>query len=195
MGTHFGGVGMRLLYGTKNHAKLVEGIRELSPLGIEIIGLPDCAPDVSESGNTPLENAREKALAYYNAFECAVFAQDSGLYIENLPDELQPGVHVRRPRGRYLDDAEMVEYYSALAGHNGDLRARWHDGICLVVDREHIFDFTYQGRPFIITAEPHEPLTVGYPLDCLSLAMKDYAAAPTSEWDELREFVKKNLGL
>lgn len=54
MGTHHGGVGMRLLYGTRNPAKLAEGVRELSPLGIEVFGLPDGAPDVAEKGKTPI---------------------------------------------------------------------------------------------------------------------------------------------
>lgn len=124
-----------------------------------------------------------------------MFAQDSGLYIENIPDELQPGVHVRRPQGHYMNDMETVGYYSALAKRYGDLCARWHDGICLIIDREHIYDFTYLCRPFIITAEQQEPLTVGYPLDCISVRIEGYADPPTSEWDELRQFVKKGLGL
>ena len=39
----------------------------------------------------PLENARQKALAYYRICGQPVFSQDSGLYIEGLPKERQPG--------------------------------------------------------------------------------------------------------
>lgn len=47
------------------------------------------------NGNTPLENARMKALAYYETFRIPVFSCDSGLYFDNVPDEVQPGIHVR----------------------------------------------------------------------------------------------------
>ncbi len=56
---------MKLLYGTGNPAKL-EYIRKcLSQITVEIIGLKDLKmdiPDVPEDGNTPLENARQKAV-------------------------------------------------------------------------------------------------------------------------------------
>ena len=36
-------------------------------------------PKVKEDGNTPLENARLKAMVYYEAFQIPVFSCDSGL--------------------------------------------------------------------------------------------------------------------
>ena len=49
---------------------------------IEIVSLADLGgklPDVCESGRTPLENARLKAQAYYQAFRMPVFSCDTGL--------------------------------------------------------------------------------------------------------------------
>ena len=109
---------MKILYGTGNPAKLSAMKRHLEPLDIEIIGLNDLGmkiPEVLEDGNTPLENARQKAKAYYKAFHIPVFSCDSGLYFENVPNEIQPGVHVRTVNGKYLTDDEMRLYYSGLA--------------------------------------------------------------------------------
>lgn len=95
---------MKILYGTGNTAKL-NGMRKwLSFLDMEIIGLDDIdmdIPEIEEDGNTPLENSEKKALEYYSAFHMPVFSCDSGLFIENIPDDEQPGVHVRTINGRW----------------------------------------------------------------------------------------------
>lgn len=167
---------MKILYGTGNAAKLDSMRRRLAGLNLEILGLKDMAqeaPDVPETGNTPLENARQKALAYYEAFGIPVFSCDSGLYFEGAPDEIQPGVHVRNVGGKYLTDEEMLEYYSGLAKKYGDLRARYRNAICFVLDKEHIYeamDENMASEPFLLTAVPHsEILRKGFPLDSLSV--------------------------
>lgn len=103
---------MKLLYGTGNAAKLESMKLRLEKLDIELLGLQDFAaegkiiPKVPEDGNTPLENARQKAIAYYEAFRMPVFSCDSGLYFDDVPDEVQPGVHVRNINGKCLSDVE-----------------------------------------------------------------------------------------
>lgn len=99
---------MKLLYGTGNPAKFSAMKSRLEQLDIELIGLNDLEaegniiPEVVENGNTPLENARLKALAYYEAFHIPVFSCDSGLYFDNVSDEIQPGVHVRNIKGKWI---------------------------------------------------------------------------------------------
>lgn len=137
---------MTLLYGTGNQAKLSAMKSRLEKLGIELIGLEDIRaqgkliPAVPENGSTPLENARLKALAYYKAFQMPVFSCDSGLYFDNVPDEIQPGIHVRNVNGKYLSDEEMIEYYTGLARQYGNLAARYRNAICLVLEigRAHV---------------------------------------------------------
>lgn len=117
---------MKLLFGTGNQAKLSAMKSRLEKTGIELIGLSDLRaegkriPEVSENGRTPLENARLKALAYYEAFHIPVFSCDSGLYFDHVPDEVQPGVHVRNVNGKCLSDEEMVEYYASLVRQYGN---------------------------------------------------------------------------
>lgn len=134
-------------------------------------------PDVPETGKTPLENAREKAYTYYKEFQMPVFSCDSGLYFDNVPDDIQPGVHVRNVNGKTLSDEEMLLYYSGLAKKYGELTARYKNAICFVKDQEHIFEAmepSMESESFIITSKPHKNgiIKKGFPLDCLSVDIK-----------------------
>lgn len=171
---------MTILYGTSNPAKLISMRKRLKTLDIEIIGLKDLGktiPDVPETGRTPLENARQKAYNYYKAFQMPVFSCDSGLYFDNVPDDIQPGVHVRNVKGKTLLDEEMLLYYSELAKKYGDLTARYKNAICFVKDEKHIFEAmepSMESESFIIASKPHKNgiLKKGFPLDCLSVNIK-----------------------
>jgi len=169
---------MQIIYGTGNPAKLAAMQRRLAGLDLDIIGLKDVAgeiPAVSETGKSPLENARQKALAYYAAFQMPVFSCDSGLYFENVPDEVQPGVHVRNINGRCLSDEEMIAYYGGLAEKYGDLVARYRNAICLVMDEDHIYEAMEESmasEKFLITSKPHPIRKPGFPLDSLSVDVK-----------------------
>lgn len=166
---------VKILYGTGNAAKLEVMRNRLAELDLEIVGLKDMTeevPEVAEDGATPLENARQKALAYYKAFGIPVFSCDSGLYFDNVPEKVQPGVHVRTVGGKYLSDEEMLGHYTGLASKYGDLVARYRNAICLVMDEEHIYeamDENMASRPFLITSVPHSPVRhKGFPLDSIS---------------------------
>lgn len=165
---------MDLLYGTNNQAKLENMRRVIRDLPLTIHSLKEY-PDVgepSEVGNTPLENARAKAWHYYRAYGAPCFSCDSGLYIDNLPQSLQPGVHVRRVGDKYLNDEEMIAYYASLAKRFGRLKAQYRNGICLILDENHVleqFDDTLGGEPFYITDTPHVKRIKGFPLDSVSV--------------------------
>ncbi len=170
---------MRVLYGTGNPAKLSAMQRRLSSLDIEIIGLKDLEadiPEVPEDGKTPLENARQKAYAYFDAFHIPVFSCDSGLYFDNVPDAVQPGVHVRTVNGKYLTDEEMIAYYTGMAQKYGDLTSRYKNAICFVYDDAHRFEAmrpSMESEPFLLTSKPHSSvMNKGFPLDSLSVDIK-----------------------
>lgn len=173
---------MKLLYGTGNPAKLDAMKSRLENLGIELIGLNDLlaegitVPKVPEDGDTPLENARQKATAYYEIFKTPVFSCDSGLYFDNVPDEVQPGVHVRNINGKCLSDEEMMEYYAGLVRQYGNLRARYKNAICFVMDENHIYEAmepSMESEKFILTDIPHSTVRKrGFPLDSMSVDIK-----------------------
>lgn len=167
---------MKLLYGTGNPAKLEAMQRRLSGLGFELAGLADMEgeiPEVEEDGLTPLENAGKKARAYYEAFRMPVFSCDSGLYFEGVPEKDQPGVHVRTVNGRYLTDEEMLAHYAGLAKKYGNLKARYRNAVCLVLDEEHIYESMEESLAseyFLLTAVPYSEIRhKGFPLDSLSV--------------------------
>jgi 8-oxo-dGTP diphosphatase len=173
---------MKLLYGTGNPAKLSAMKSRLEQLDIELIGLNDLRaegkniPEVAEDGDTPLENARLKAVAYYETFQIPVFSCDSGLYFDNVPDEVQPGVHVRNINGKCLSDDEMIDYYSGLVKRYGNLVARYRNAICFVMDEKHIYEAmepSMESEKFILTDKPHGTIRKkGFPLDSISLDIK-----------------------
>lgn len=165
-----------LLFGTSNAGKLGAMRKHLEGLNIEVTCLDEIdikLPDIDERGSNPLENANIKAQAYYMATGMPVFSCDSGLYIKEAPDELQPGVHVRNIGGRHLDDEEMIEYYGKLAkSFGGQMTVRYKNGICLVMSEKEIYEYMgddIAGEEFIITSIPHTCRTKGFPLDSLSV--------------------------
>lgn len=204
---------MKLLYGTGNPAKLSAMKRRLERFDVELIGLNDLKaqgisiPIVPEDGETPLENARQKATAYYKAFHIPVFSCDSGLYFDHVPDEIQPGVHVRTIHGNYLSDEQMLAYYSGLAQKYGNLMARYKNAICFVLDDNHIYEAmepSMESEKFIITDTPHSTIREkGFPLDCLSVDINTnqyFYDLPADELDRVAVedgflvFFKKVLG-
>ena len=79
---------MKLLYGTTNLGKLNSMRNVLQPIGIEVIGLSEMdgeLPYIPEDGIEPVDNARQKSMAYYKTFGIPVFSLDSGLYFIDEP--------------------------------------------------------------------------------------------------------------
>lgn len=167
---------MKILYGTTNKAKLQAMRIALESFNIELIGLADIEnelPNINENGETPLENAEIKARAYYEAFQIPVFSCDSGLYFDELEEEEQPGLHVRRINGKELTDDEMIDYYASLAGRHGSrITGRYRNAIYFILDDEHHYssmDISIATEPFILVTKPHPKRVEGFPLDSLSV--------------------------
>ena len=205
---------MKLLYGTGNRAKLYAMRSRLKQLDIELIGLDDLRaegktiPQVVEDGKSPLENARLKATAYYEAFHIPVFSCDSGLYFDNVSEAIQPGVHVRNVNGKCLTDDEMIDYYSGLVKIYGNLVASYRNAICFVQDDTHIYEAmepSMESEKFILTDRPHSIVRKkGFPLDSISLDIKTnkyYYDLPTNRLEQVAvedgflDFFKRVLDL
>ena len=167
---------MRFVYGTGNESKLLMMKDMLSLLPVEIVGLRSvltAIPQIEENGNNPLENAVVKATAYYDVLKTPVFSCDSGLFIEELDDLHQPGVHVRTINGKYLTDDEMIAHYSSIAKKcGGSCHAVYRNAICLIYDNNHTYKYMgddISGESFIISSSPHPKRREGFPLDSLSV--------------------------
>ena len=102
---------MDYLFATTNKAKVRRYGEKLKENGIQLVTLNDLnlELDVDESGKNPIENAIIKATAYNKATNMTTIAIDDGLFLDNVPDEVQPGTHVRRVNGKRLNDEEITE--------------------------------------------------------------------------------------
>jgi len=166
---------MKLVYGTTNKAKITVMKKSVKHLGIELLSLDDVAIpklNIEENGSSPLDNAKIKAIAYYNELKIPVFSCDSGLYIDELDDDRQPGLNVRGI-GDYMNDDEALTYYSALAEEfGGCVTARYQNAIYLIINDEH--QYGYMGEDiaserFYFVSKPHQKRVEGFPLDSISV--------------------------
>ena len=88
---------MQFVLASHNKKKLAELSAIVSSLGIEIIPLPEGAPEPEENGKTFEENAVIKATAISKLTGEIVLADDSGLEIDYLNKE--PGIYSARYAG------------------------------------------------------------------------------------------------
>jgi 8-oxo-dGTP diphosphatase len=162
-----------IVFGTKNEAKIKQIRGALSPVGIDVNGIPndESLPEVEEDGKTAVENARKKALAYAKALGRVVFSMDNALYLDGLKSEDQPGLNVRRINGstERPTDEEMVKYYSELIGSLGEqIDGYWEYGVCIASpDGEH--KETTIRSPRIFVGKPSPIIQPGYPLESLQI--------------------------
>ena len=158
---------MKYLLATTNKAKIRYYGEKLKAKGIDIVTLNDLNidVDVDETGKNPIENAIIKATAYNKLSDMPTIALDEGLFFEKVPNEIQPGTHVRRVNGKRLDDKEMIEHYISLVneyGDNGKLSGYFLKGVAIVYGSDS-YTFEYKAnREF--TNKQSSIIDEGYPL-------------------------------
>ena len=101
---------MKVLFATTNPAKIKKYVDKLKEKDIEILTIKDLGINLKpeETGKNAIENAYIKAKTYYDKTKIISIGMDNNLYIEGLPDEKQPGTHVRRINGKELNDEETL---------------------------------------------------------------------------------------
>ena len=162
---------MKILFATTNPAKIKRYAEKLKDKNIEVLTLKDVGVNFKpeETGKDAIENAYIKAKAYYNATKITTISMDNNLFIEELPQEKQPGTHVRRINGKELTDEEMIEYYCNLVNeYGGKLTAKWVYGM-VIYDGEEAKTYTWSKSHFYFTNKPSEKRNPGYPLDSMSI--------------------------
>ncbi len=178
----------KVLFATTNPAKIKKYAKELEKRNIEVITLKDIdiKLNVDESGKNAIENAYIKAKAYYDVTKITTIGMDNNLFIEELPEEKQPGTHVRRVNGRELTDDEMIEYYTNLVKeYGGKLTAKWVYGMVIYNGKE-VKEYTWNKSHFYFVDTPCEKRNPGYPLDSISIVPEF-----NKSWLELTEEERK----
>lgn len=168
---------MDVLYGTSNTGKWNNVKQMLEGMDIHLFTLDELGIQggVEESGNDPLDNARIKAEYYFEQIKgsMAVMGQDSGLFLDGVAKEEQPGVLVRRVNGRSLDDEAFIQYYAGLAKkYGGRIRGRFINGICLLFPdgrRLERFDESLSTDEFYLVDTPCSTRVKGFPMDSIAV--------------------------
>ena len=182
---------MEVLFATTNPAKIKSYKEKLEEHGIKVLTLKDLGIniDVEETGKTAIENACIKAKTYGEIAKKITIGIDTNLFFENVPENKQPGTHVRRVNGKTLTDEEMIKYYKNLANeYGGRLTAKWVNGVAIYNGKE-TKTYSFTKNKFYLVNTESEKRHQGYPLDSISIIpeFNKYLTDLTEEEMELRE--------
>jgi XTP/dITP diphosphohydrolase len=131
---------MKILLATQNLGKYKEIKRMLEPLSVEVI-LPEEKLDVEEKGNSFMENAYIKAMAYFEKYRIPTLADDSGLVVPSLGG--YPGVFSSRfysidwggrEEVQTSEDEANIRKLLRLMRDVSDRRAYFKAVLCLVLE-------------------------------------------------------------
>lgn len=128
---------MKFLLASNNPHKL----KELVDLGLDLEAAPKDL-EISETGSTFYENAKLKAQGYFEFFKKPTLADDSGIIVEALPDEL--GVSSARFGGGSLSDLEKNQLLLKKMQEIEDRKAYFVCVLCFYLNPDEIFFF--EGR-------------------------------------------------
>lgn len=157
----------QILLATTNPGKKKEILSALLPLeGYVFVDLNDLGIDidVEEHGTTYGENAMIKALAYFEHAGIPVLAEDSGVEIRALQNEL--GIHTRRwGAGPEANDQEWLDYFMNRMATEEDRAARFVSHAVFLDDQGH---FAVEGECLgNITHDVEGPIPRGIPLSAV----------------------------
>ena len=155
---------MQLLVGTSNKGKFIEIGESLRGLNLELLQPEQLriTEDPDETGTTFAENALLKARHYFERGKIPSIADDSGIVVDALQDEL--GVQTRRwGAGPDASDQEWIEYFLDRMSSERNRSARF---ICTLayIDKngmEYLFEGTCNG---IITPTLEAGFLPGLPI-------------------------------
>lgn len=160
---------MKILIATKNKGKIEKYSTILNKLGVDYYTLNDINLDINinENGITTTENAIIKAKTYHNIVKTPVLADDSGLIIDKLPPEKQPGIYVKRHNGKELTDEEILNLYSEeIEKIGGESTGAFVISIAIIDENSNIHTkVTKHERLFV--SIPDTNRIPGYPLSSL----------------------------
>lgn len=165
-----------ILFATGNSSKVARFSDKLLEKGILLKSLKDVSIsiDVEENGKSAIENATIKAKAYYEATQMITMAMDDTMYIDDIPEDKQPGVFVRRVNGKRLNDKEMIDYYTNLVktySKDGKLNTKWILGMVIIKDGK-ISTYTGVTNEYYLVDKPAKDMKDGYPLSSILINKK-----------------------
>lgn len=183
--------------GTTNQAKIAQIAGALSLIGVEVKGVQDKSllPEVVEDGTTVTENARKKAIAYAQALGTMVLSMDNALYLDGLPSEDQPGIHVRRINGetRSSDDELLEQYQQVIQSLGGRISGHWDFGVCVAEPGGRVWETVITSHR-IFVGERSQKMIPGYPIESLQIDPETGGYISEMSETEKAEFWRRTIG-
>lgn len=163
----------QIIFATSNATKSKRFSKGLKELGIEVLSLKDIDVklDIEEDGSTAIENALLKARACYKKTKKPCMGMDDTLYMEGVPEDMQPGLFVRRVNGKNLTDEELIEHYTNLVkkyGINGRINCKWIYGLAVINENGEETTYSWFKDDFYMTSSRSDKINPGYPLNSIS---------------------------
>ena len=198
----------KIIFATSNETKSKRFSKGLKELGIEVLSLNDIniKLDVEENGSTAIENALIKARECYKKTNMPSMGMDDTLYMENVPEDKQPGLFVRRVNGKTLTDEEMIEYYTNLVkeyGKEGRINCKWIYGLAVINEKGEEATYSFSKDNFYMVSSRSDKINPGYPLNSISkykkldkyftdVTLDDMKLIEVNE-DDVIDFIAKNI--
>ena len=121
-------------------------------------------------------------------------AGDSGLFIDGIPNDKQPGLFVRRVNGKILTDDEMIEYYKKLIESIGGKTTGYYvTGLALITEQG-LFTTEISEDKFILSSTISKNNHRGNPLDVMTIdpvSQKFYTDMTDEDFKKLRHIFDK----
>jgi XTP/dITP diphosphohydrolase len=152
---------LNLLIATGNQGKLAELSPLLRPLEAHLCTLTDLglAADCLESGDSFLENSRQKAFYYHSLSGLPCLADDSGLEVDSLGGA--PGIHSSRFGGLSSHQEKRAYLLERMAGVEAEFRTARFVCVASYFDGQ-TFLFSQATTEGYITLEEQGSLGFGY---------------------------------
>lgn len=160
----------KILIATTNLGKFDIYKAVLDEIGLECTNLREMNVDIEvvENGTSEVENAIIKATAYHKATGLPVLANDSGLVIDKFSEENQPGMLVRRYKGKELSDEELLNVYiEKLNEVGGSSSGHYNVALALIDENGDLFTREFKPKRYFIN-KPSKVLNKGVPLSSLA---------------------------
>ena len=98
----------QIIFATNNPTKAKRFSKSVLEKEINVISLRDIGIkiNIKEDGKDVVENALKKARECHDVTGKIAIGMDDSLYLENVPEDEQPGLFVRRVDGKVLEDGK-----------------------------------------------------------------------------------------
>lgn len=163
----------KIIFATSNQSKAKRFSKGLKEHGIEVLSLKDIDVklDIDEDGSSAIENALIKARECFRKTKKPSMGMDDTLYMEGVPEDLQPGLFVRRVNGKSLTDEEMIDHYINLVkeyGVDGRIDCKWIYGLAVINEKGEEATYSWYKDNFYMTSSASNKINPGYPLNSIS---------------------------